>query len=278
MNETYLRFPNFRSKALTFSYDDNTQYDRRLVDIFNKYNLKGTFNVCSGWLSAQDGHTVTREEVQTLYVDNGHEVAVHGQRHLSLTKVDNTMVLNDILNDRIALEKLSGQIVRGMAYANGEYDDRVVDLLQSCGICYARTTQSTEDFELPTDWLRLRPTCHHGNARLAELAKKFVETDFLNVYYWGYSPKLFYVWGHSYEFENNNGWQMMEDFCKYVGNRQDVWYATNMEIYNYVKAFNLLVYSADCSFVYNPTNTDVYINYLGKNVVVHKNETVKLTD
>ena len=34
-------------KAITFSYDDGVTQDKRLVDIFNKYGLKATFNINS---------------------------------------------------------------------------------------------------------------------------------------------------------------------------------------------------------------------------------------
>ena len=34
-------------KALTFSYDDGVEQDRRLVELFNKNNLKCTFNLNS---------------------------------------------------------------------------------------------------------------------------------------------------------------------------------------------------------------------------------------
>lgn len=32
MRYTYMRFPNFRQKAITLSYDDATVYDRRLLN------------------------------------------------------------------------------------------------------------------------------------------------------------------------------------------------------------------------------------------------------
>ena len=34
-------------KALTFSFDDGITQDQRLIEIFNKYNLKCTFNINS---------------------------------------------------------------------------------------------------------------------------------------------------------------------------------------------------------------------------------------
>ena len=36
---------NGKNKAITFSYDDGVMQDIRLIEIFNKYNLKATFNI-----------------------------------------------------------------------------------------------------------------------------------------------------------------------------------------------------------------------------------------
>ena len=37
--DQFLRFPGFRLKALTLSYDDGTIHDRRLVEIMKKYGI-----------------------------------------------------------------------------------------------------------------------------------------------------------------------------------------------------------------------------------------------
>ena len=47
------------------------------------------------------------------------------------------------------------------------------------------------------------------------------------------------MWGHSYEFENNNNWVILKNFCKTAGGREDIWYATNIEICDYISAFGL---------------------------------------
>ena len=49
-----------------------------------------------------------------------------------------------------------------------------------------------------------------------------------------------------------------ENFAKFIGNRDDVWYATNIEIYNYVMAYNSLQTSADLKMIYNPSAIDVW--------------------
>lgn len=262
---SFLRFPNFRTKAVTLSYDDGVVFDKRLMQICDENGLKCTFNVNSGAYGA--GRHLPLDEAVALYKNSGHEVAVHGVKHLSLAEVPQPAGVWDMLADRRAHEETYGCLVRGMAYGNGSYNDVAVETLKACGIVYGRTTKSTERFDIPTDWLRLEPTCHHGNPRLQELIDEFLE-DKPTRFAHQVRPKLFYLWGHSYEFNDRDNWEVIENFARQVGNREDVWYATNIEVYDYVKAFDSLLFSVDCQRVKNPTATDLWICVHGKETFV----------
>lgn len=270
MNYFQMRFPDFKRKALTLSYDDDDLHNRRLVEILNRYGLKGTFNLNSGFFGIA-GY-LSAEEAVELFKDSPHEVAVHGFRHCSLDRVDSATAVNDIIEDRKTLEKLFGRVIKGMAYANGFYDDKVVEMLKQCGISYARTTVSTGNFDMTNDWLKMPATCHHKAPNLMDLAKQFVEETGQG-YFWSRSPKLFYLWGHSFEFAREDNWQVMEEFAKYIGGREEIWYATNGEIYDYAKAFERLEFSVDGKYVYNPSAREVFFMTLdGKNVSVKAGE------
>ena len=279
MNKAYIRFPDFKRKALTLSYDDGGRQDKRLIAIMKEHGLKGTFNINSGLFGdTYDGKEVgnmTPQEALELYIPSGMEVAVHGYKHLSLPLVDSAVAVNDVCADRKELEKMFGRIIKGMAYANGAYNDSVVEMLKQNGISYARTTVSTEKFSLPSDWLRLPTTCHHNNPRLMELAKMFVEQKEYP-YYWNNAAQMFYLWGHSWELDNNDNWNVIEEFAEYMGNREDIWYATNGEIFEYLQACERLQFSMDATFVYNPSCMDVWIDYLGKKCIIPAGKTVRL--
>lgn len=273
-----LRFPGFRHKAVTLSYDDGPVYDERLVAILDKNGMKCTFNLNSGCFAPGDTYQrMTKERALALFSNSPHEVAVHGKNHYDLPSLSPAFAMDEVLNDRIALETMFGKRVTGMAYPNGTYNDSVVALLRQCGIDYARTGIATEGFELPRDWLRMPTTCHHKNPRLMELAHTFVETN--PSVKRACFPKLFYLWGHSYEFHYSDNWHIIEEFAEYMGNRDDIWYATNGEIYNYVKAFNSLQYSADGRIIHNPTSTDICLYYylrIQDDILVKAGETVRL--
>lgn len=273
-NYTYLRFPEFKRKAVTLSYDDGVIFDEKLIDILNRYGLKATFNINSGlFYPAGDKTRLTESQAVALYKDSGHEIAVHGAGHLSLTEVPVETACKDVLEDRIALEKLFGRIVRGMAYAYGVYSDKVVAMLENCGIKYARTIMSTERFDIPEDWLRMPATCHHNNPRLMALVEEFLDCP-EKEFFWENTPRLFYLWGHSYEFNNDNNWCVIEDFAKKIGGRDDIWYATNGEIYDYVQAYDRLEYSVESNIIKNPSAKDVYLNFYGKNIKVSSGEEI----
>ncbi len=273
---SFLRFPNFCRKAVTLSYDDGVRYDERLLDIMTKNGLKGTFNINSGYYGEDDTYLrLTKEKAYKLFTSYDCEIASHGQRHLSLTEVDPIIALKDIMYDKKELETTFNRFVDGFVFANGFVSDEMVELVGRCGFKYARTTASSYGFDIPTNWLKLEPTCRHADPRLMELVDEFLK-DYEGRHFWWQFPKLFYLWGHSYEFNNDNNWEIIENFAKKVGNRDDVWYATNVEVYDYVKAFDNLVFSVSGERVYNPSNIDVYICYFGKDYLIKKGQTVEL--
>ncbi len=256
----YMRFPGGRHRALTLSYDDGVVQDVRLIEIMRRHGLKGTFNVNSGMYPAGRVTTTRRmplAEAKALYLDSGMEVGVHALTHPILSYLPENICTYEVLQDRINHERDYDTIIRGMAYPQGtvSVSDSVVATLRQCGIAYARTTVSTERFDLPTDWLRLPATCRHSNPRLMELAEKFVTNPFEK------APGLFYLWGHSYEFDwdtPDNNWGIIERFAEYMGDRENIWYATNIEICDYVTAYKQLIFSTDGSKVYNPTATELF--------------------
>lgn len=273
-----MRFPGGKAKALTLSYDDAVQQDVRLMTILNKYGLKCTFNINTG-LFAEEGHEypkgqihrrMSEKEAVSLYKDSGHEVAIHALTHPFLEQLPANLVIKEIVEDRKNIERLFGKITRGMAYPFGTFNDEVVNILKSCGIAYARTVHSTESFQIPTDWLRLPATCHHNNPKLPELTDKFINDKPFG------SPWLFYLWGHSYEFEADNNWELIEDFAEKIGGRDDIWYATNIEIYDYIQAYNQLIFSMDESMVYNPSAFVIYFVYNRQMYTIQPGETLML--
>ena len=75
---------------------------------------------------------------------------------------------------------------------------------------------------------------------------------------------------------DKNNWEVIENFTEKLGNREDIWYATNIEIYDYVKAYENLQTSVDKKIVHNPSAIDVWVYIDGKTYVVKGGETFYL--
>ena len=228
---------NGKKKAITFSFDDGVKQDIRTIEILNKYGLKATFNLNSGLLGLVgeikwiDGTAVRHDKVEAQDVKRvyeGHEVAVHTLTHPNLTQLSEQTIIRQVEEDRKALSGLVGYDVIGMAYPCGgvNNDDRVAEIIgRNTPIRYSRTITSTETFDLQKNLLRFNPTVYwQFRDKSFEIAEKFLasETE---------EPQLFYVWGHTYEFDMVEGdWERFEKFCAMIAGKEDIYYGTNKEV------------------------------------------------
>lgn len=280
-----IRFPNGLKKALTFSYDDCCAANRRLAQVFNRYHMKATFNLNSDFLS--QGDALTKDELTTLF--KGHEIAVHGASHRAPGRVTALDFIDEILRCRRELESITGEIIRGYAYPdtgirdlrNGITYEDTRQRLQDMEIMYARSLGGDNDlFLIPSDFYNWVPTSHHENAALFDWLNKFLEDKVDNAYVIQREARLFYLWGHAYEFDRNNNWERIEAFCEKASGKDDIWYATNGEICSYVDAYRRLIFSVDKRRVLNPTATDVWFESAcsGKTYHVPAGKTILLDE
>ncbi|MBR5260819.1 MAG: polysaccharide deacetylase family protein [Oscillospiraceae bacterium] len=233
-----LKFPGGKTRALTFSYDDGIYQDMRLVQLFNLYGLKCTFNLNSGiqnndhtWLNKDVlVRRMPKEILPDLY--KGHEVAVHTLTHPRLYDLPDEQLAYELKQDRENLEELFGQPMVGMAYPFGDCDERIMKAVADAGLLYGRTTKTTGTFALPEDPLAWKATCHHKDENLIPYVDEFLAE--------GDDLRLFYIWGHSYEFDVERNWQNIENFCKKIAGRDDVWYCTNGEFVLWMKENGLI--------------------------------------
>lgn len=250
MNEIIYCFPEGKHKVLTLSYDDGKLADRRLLSIFNQYKLKATFHLNSG-LMDQDIR-IPREEIAELY--QGHEISCHTFTHPTTARCPMTEIAQEALEDRRQLEMITGHPIRGLSYPNGSFSDKIAELLKQLGFVYARTILETGLFSIPENFLTWNPTCHH-NHHLMDLATEFASLSKQQYFY------MMYVWGHSYEFDRDNNWNVIENFAKFIGGRDDIWYATNIEIVDYFDALNRLQLTLNGDVIFNPSAIDLWISF-----------------
>ena len=266
MRYRHLRFPEGKGKAVTLSYDDGVREDIKMSEIITNFGVKCTFN-------HNNYEHLSNEEIDKYVLKRGHEIAVHGANHRAEGLLRPIEGIEDILSCRMHLENKLGIIIKGMAYPDSGIRNisqdttyqTIKNYLKELDIVYARTLGADNNsFKMPDDWYAWVPTAHHRNPELMNYIDEFIninpdqEASLTRRY-----PRLFYLWGHSYEFERDNNWKLLEKICEKLSGKSDIWYATNMEIYNYVKAYNSLEYSADGRIVYNPTIYKIWFDIDG---------------
>ncbi len=265
----WFTYPGFLKKALTFSFDDGTEQDIEFIRILNKNKLKATFNL--HYAHTQLLKKLPREEILAIYnEEDGHEIANHSYTHLFLNQLPAGAAAWEIIEGRKVLEETFSRIVRGFAYPFGTVvcSPQVVQTVRDCGVAYARTTHSTGSFALPDDWMMLNPTCHFEDKNLFELAERFLGETV------NWAPHMFYLWGHSFEFDKDGGWEKIEKFCEMMAGRDDIWYATNIEICDYVNACRRIQASVKRDRFYNPTNTTLYLQIEDERFTIAPGETL----
>ena len=222
-------------KILTFSYDDGVTQDVRLAELFRKYGMRATFNLNSALLGrdgalVREGVTVSHVKVNASDVRKiyeGHEIAGHTLTHPLLTKLSDADIIRETEDDRLRISDLCGYEVLGFAYPGGgvNYDRRVSKIIKNnTGYRYCRTTVCNHSFLPQTELYEFRPTLYHHAEwdNLFKYGEKFLSES-------GEGKKIYYVWGHAYEFDIHNTWDRFEEFLRMMAGRADIEYLTNKE-------------------------------------------------
>ena len=275
-----LLFSGGKTKAFVFSSDDGPVQDRRLVALLNKYQLKGTFHLNSNKLNSPN--YLQKEEIKNLF--KGHEVSVHSMNHPGLSGLPPAEIRSEIFGDKLALEKIAGASVRGMAYPFGNYNDEVVEIAKTSGMEYARIVEETRNFSLPNDFLRWKPSTHQFGkayyeaknlendqkelALFNQLTADFLRSDTL---------ALYTVWGHSWEMGDNDAkWNDLETCFKQIAKNKEVVALTMLEVLDYLKAYAQLQVSKTDNFIYNPSAITVFVSVAGKTYKISAGKRLKL--
>lgn len=227
---------NGKKKAVTFSFDDGVTQDIRLIEILNRYGLKGTFNINSELLGKpgeleRNGKTVRHDKVRACdlrEIYETHEIAAHTLTHPNLTKLCADEIIRQVEEDRKNLSRLCGYEVVGMAYPCGgvNNDERVAEIIKNnTGIKYARTITSTHVFEGQDNLFRFNPSVYYIEENLEDIVDAFLALE-------AEEPQLLYIWGHSYEMDAGYiTWEKFEEICKKLAGRSEIFYGTNKEVF-----------------------------------------------
>ncbi len=230
-------YPYGKKKAFNVTYDDGVEQDVRFVELLNKYNLKGTFNLNSALMEQEfewtheSGLVVKRlnqKEVASLY--KGHEVASHTATHPYMDNLTKEEILRELSWDKRRLEEIFSEEVSGFAVPFDYYSKLIEECVKECGFEYARISEESLCFSPQRDYYNWKATVFHLDDSLEELAERFVRSDS--------EMALFQIVGHSYDLDTEDKWECIENILRKIGNNSDVLSMTTIELVRYLRAMD----------------------------------------
>ena len=200
------------AKYFLLSFDDGTVYDRRFVELLNRYGIKGTFNLNSGledyvWYY-EDRLRIRRQslsEVRDLYL--GHEIASHSLHHHWLNTLTPPQISREIGEDCETLKRIFGLKEIGFGVPFTACDERETKIIRKF-VRYIRLSVFAESFALPQDAYHIPIHGLYNDADIREKITRFAQCD--------QEDALFVLAGHSYELEVLNHWEYMEDLLRFI--------------------------------------------------------------
>ena len=203
-------------KYFVFSIDDGTIYDEITINLFNKYGVKGTFNLNSGledfvwYLGEQPIRRFNLFEHRELY--NGHEVDSHTLTHPYLDQLSREDILREVNDDIYNLENIFNREVVGFATPFHTAGDRELDIIRyGTKVEYIRTSDLDDSFKKPIDQYHIKCTSFRAQHAIA-LFDRFLEDK---------DAELFVYAGHSYDFFVDNTFDKLEELLKKLVEHQD---------------------------------------------------------
>jgi len=197
------------------SWDDGYVFDRELSDLLKKFNLPGTF-----YIPGAGGEFPLNASLVKKLVEDGFEIGGHTVSHpQDMKMLSEEMMVPEILNNKKALEILSGQEIKKFCYPRGRFDERVIKVLKQLGFTSARTTKVLQT--LVDDPFRT-PTAIHVYQRQEYGDMDWVEAANIMVDQAIRTNGIFHIWGHSWEINRDNNWDKLEKFFEWLTDNYEI--------------------------------------------------------
>ena len=254
-------YPNGKRKAFNITYDDGILQDVRFVELLNKYNLKGTFNLNSGSMKQEFEWThpcgmVIKRLPENVVVDlyRGHEIASHSVTHPDLEHLTDEELWYELGQDKKNLEELFGCEVYGFAVPFDYYDERIADCVKHLGFTYGRDSRETYSYCPPEDYYFWSSGTYHVMPGFRAFAEGIFDTD--------EELALCQIVGHAYDLDVEDMWEYMEGYLKRISEDEDIFSMTNIEVIQYLKAIRGAYVSNN--FIENNSDCDLWFEVDGE--------------
>lgn len=243
---------------VTTSWDDVHKLNLKLVELLNKFNLKGTFYIALDNNNYYENRNELEEEIREI--SQSQEIGAHTLTHPTLTEINLNQAKKEIADSKKWLEDLLSQPIKMFSYPRGIYNDEIKNLVKKAGFIGARTVkifncQCPDDFFawLPTLQIYPHPfrrrdakTLHWSRHLLDPLKQRLpglVKWHLPPFAYFNwfalaratfdYVKKeggIWHLWGHSWEIERYQMWNDLEKIFSYINNFKEIEFLTNSQV------------------------------------------------
>ncbi|HHT85250.1 MAG TPA: polysaccharide deacetylase family protein [Firmicutes bacterium] len=108
-----------KAMALTFDISWGDKTPEKVLDVLSQHNQKATFFLSGPWANHY-------KSIVSRIVQDGHEIASHGQEHVNLSQESKEQIKKNIQSAHDILINLTDTEPRYFRPPNGDYDDLVV--------------------------------------------------------------------------------------------------------------------------------------------------------
>lgn len=249
----YNSFVNSQQTIVTLSFDDGHPLDKRVVELLDRYSLRGTF-----YIPIKIKERIKDADLIVVY--GNHEVGAHSMTHADLRSLMPAELQWELLEAKRYLERVTNQNIVTMAYPYGYFNSQVIEGVKQAGYLGARGVEPlslTREFDpfriqptihiYPYPWRRreknklhwgknlLDPWLRHYKGMIKLGLNPFKYYSWLSLTKALFNKALqekgvFHLWGHSWEIDRFAMWQDFERALAYIAKRRGVEYLTNGEI------------------------------------------------
>jgi peptidoglycan-N-acetylglucosamine deacetylase len=229
--------------VLTTSWDDAHRHDVRLARMLEEHGLKATFYVAPENQEFAKRDLLSSAQIRDL--SQGFEIGAHSMTHRRLPTISEQEAAREIIESKAVLEQVIGKEIKVFCYPGGAYTKLHVQLVKDAGYQYARTVARHKfTVEDPYAAGTSVHVYNHGFGfdlwRTARFVK-FQPIKVMRCLEWDALAKamfdqvikeggIYHIWGHSWEIDEHDDWERLENVFRYISANPKVSYVTNGEL------------------------------------------------
>lgn len=233
---------------VTTSWDDGHPLDFKILELLEKYNLKGTFYIP---LTNSENQVMDRNMINEI--SKFQEIGGHTINHKYLNLLNDKEAEIEITQCKVLLEEIIGQPIFAFCFPGGKYSNRDVQILKNSGFLFGRTTNLLSSTYSQSNLMNttIQAYNHRSSTLIKHCVKRFnfkaiIDNSFLIPFDRNFlklaeysihrsikSDGVFHIWGHSWEIEKYNLWPQIEDLFKILSVIPDIKFLSNTETWEY---------------------------------------------